>query len=122
MKFIGAPIKNTTHNALQADGITPLYSIGEVHLTVSRNKQILHLDALMVNDLDVDVLAGMPFMKHNDVSIRSSKNQVAIGDSVIIEYLSDNNPSGVHNVRGAQAYILRSEPTQTVIWPGAFYS
>ncbi|KAK3085124.1 hypothetical protein FSP39_024755 [Pinctada imbricata] len=119
-EYIGAPISKTRQNALQADGVTPLDSIGEVHITLCRDKRVLHLDALVVNDLDVDVLAGMPFMKRNDVGIRPSKNQVTIGDSLVIQYLSDNSPSKVHHVRRAHAYILRSEPTQTVVWPGSF--
>ncbi|KAK3100661.1 hypothetical protein FSP39_023313 [Pinctada imbricata] len=119
-EYIGAPISKTRQNALQADGVTPLDSIGEVHITLCREKRVLHLDALVVNDLDVDVLAGMPFMKRNDVGIRPSKNQVTIGDSLVIQYLSDNSPSKVHHVRRAHAYILRSEPTQTVVWPGSF--
>ncbi|KAK3108270.1 hypothetical protein FSP39_004608 [Pinctada imbricata] len=119
-EYIGAPISRTRQNALQADGVTPLDSIGEVHITLCRDKRVLHLDALVVNDLDIDVLAGMPFMKRNDVGIRPSKNQVTIGDSLVIQYLSDNSPSKVHHVRRAHAYILRSEPTQTVVWPGSF--
>ena len=119
-EYIGLPISKTRQNALQADGVTPLDSIGEVHITLCHDKQVLHLDALVVNDLDVDILAGMPFMKRNDVGIRPSKNQVTIGDSVVIHYLSDDSPSKVHHVRRAHAYILRSEPTQTVVWPGSF--
>ena len=71
-KQIGANIKKTKQTALQADGITPLSVIGEVHLNMSRNGHTLHLDALVVNDLDVDVLAGTPFMASNDVSITPS--------------------------------------------------
>lgn len=37
--------------------MTPLDSVGEAHLTLSRNNKLLSLDALAVDDLDVDVLA-----------------------------------------------------------------
>lgn len=86
---IGAPIRQTTQHALQADGMTPLNSVGEVHLTLLPDDKLLHLDALVVNDLDVDILAGMPFMKRNDVGIRPSKHQVTIGDGTIIQYPLD---------------------------------
>jgi hypothetical protein len=54
---IGATIHKTKQTALQADGITPLSVVGEVHLALSRNSHTLHLDALVVNNLDVNVLA-----------------------------------------------------------------
>ena len=59
-------------------------------------------------------------MKHNDVGIRPSKNQLTIGDSLVIHYLSDDSSSKVHHVRRAHASILISELTQTVVWPGSF--
>ena len=40
--------------------------IGETHLSLSRNGKSLTLEALVVEDLDVDVLAGTPFMTTND--------------------------------------------------------
>jgi hypothetical protein len=55
---IGATIQKTTQKALQADGITQLAVVGEVHLTLSRNHLHLQLDALVVDSLDVDVLAA----------------------------------------------------------------
>ena len=57
---IGATIQKNKQTALQADGITPLSVVGKVHLNLSRNSHTLHLDALVVNNLDVDVLAGTP--------------------------------------------------------------
>jgi hypothetical protein len=75
---IGATIQKTKQTALQADGVTPLSVVGEVHLDLSRNSHTLHLDALVVNNLDVDVLAGTPFMVTNDISIRPSKQQITI--------------------------------------------
>lgn len=36
----------------------------------------------MINNLDVDILVDMPFMKTNDIGIQTSKNQVTIGDSL----------------------------------------
>jgi hypothetical protein len=75
---IGATIQKTTQIALQADGITQLALIGEVHFTLSLNRLNLQLDALVVDSLDVDVLAGTPFMITNDISLRPSKQEVTI--------------------------------------------
>jgi len=39
-----------------------------------------------VENLDVEVLAGTPFMETNDVSIRPAKHQVLVGDSSTFAY------------------------------------
>ena len=75
---IGATIQKTTQKVLQADGITQLALIGEVHLTLSLNRLNLLLDALVVDSLDVDVLAWTPFMITNDISLQPSKQEVTI--------------------------------------------
>ena len=61
-KSIGANICKSTQLARQADGLTPLKVLGETHLVWSRGGTDLHLDALVVEDLDVEVLAGTPFL------------------------------------------------------------
>ena len=75
---INATIVKTSQQALQADGVTPLAVVGETHLALSRAYKRLTLDALVVEDLDVDILAGTPFMIANDVSVRPAKRQVVI--------------------------------------------
>ena len=51
----------SSQQALQADGLTPLAVVGETRLILSRADNQLTLDALVVDDLDVNVLAGTPF-------------------------------------------------------------
>ncbi|CAC5413942.1 unnamed protein product [Mytilus coruscus] len=72
--YIGVTIKKSNHSALQADGVTPLNTVGECHFTLSRDGIELQLEALVVNDLDVDILAGIPFMSSNDIAIFPSKH------------------------------------------------
>ena len=117
---IGAPIQKTKQTALQADGITPLAVVGEIHLDLRRNANKLHLDALVVNDLDVDILAGTPFMVTNDISIRPSKHQITIQDSNIIYYSPSSTPTHANHIRRTQAHILRAPSTTSVIWPGEY--
>ena len=71
-RSIGAPIKQSSQQALQADGLTPLAVAGETHLILSRADKQLALDALVVDDLDVDILAGIPFLITNDINYRPS--------------------------------------------------
>ena len=71
-----------------------------------------------MNELDVDILAGIPFMSTSDISVRPAKQQILIGDYKIVH--SGTSPSDSPNcVRRTQAYILKSEAT-SVIWPGSY--
>ena len=120
-RAIGAPIVKTTQQALQADGVTPLSVVGETRFDLSRADKSLHLDALVVEDLDVDILAGTPFLTANDISVRPARHQVAIQNSDIVYY--DPNEYGnpkAHAVRRTQAYVLRSSTPATVVWPGEY--
>ncbi len=88
-KQIGATILKTKQTALQADGITPLTVTGGVHLKLHRNHFKLQLDALVVKELDVDILAGTPFMAINNISVRPSRHQISIQDSHVTYYGTD---------------------------------
>ena len=115
------PIVKTSQQALQADGVTPLVVVDEAHLTLSRADKLLTLDALVVEDLDVDVLAGTPFMITNDISVRPAKGQVLIQDNEILAYNPESNASSqAHAVRRTQSYVLRSSAPTTVILPGEY--
>ena len=116
---IGARIMPTSQTPFQADGITAMTVKGETHLNLSRDNLSLSLEALVVDDLDVDVLAGTPFMIANDISVRPAKCQVRIQDSLVIYYQRRAPPNPVsHAVRRAQCHIVRSSSPSTVLWPG----
>ena len=119
-KSIGANICKSSQLARQADGLTPLKVIGETHLVLSRGGTNLHLDALVVEDLDVEVLAGTPFLVSNDISIRPAKSQITIGETVIHSGDDNANRSQCHTVRRAQAYVLRAPASSTTVWPGDY--
>ena len=114
---INATIVKTSQQALQADGVTTLSVVGETHLALSRADKRLTLDALVVEDLDVDILAGTPFMIANDVSaVRPAKRQVVIQGSEVILYSSEENVSShAHAVGHTQSYVLRSSAATSVI-------
>ena len=117
---IGAIIHKTKQTALQADGITPLKVTGEVHLDLSRDSHQLHLDALVVSDLDVDVLAGTHFMATNDISIRPAMQQITIKGTSVKYYCPKSSDSHHHHVRRTQAHLLRAPAVASVIWPGEY--
>lgn len=118
--YIGANINKSTQQARQADGITPLTVIGEIHIVLSRNNQHLKLDALVVEDLDVDVLAGTPFMIENDISLRPAKKQILIQNTDVVKYDTGPNCTTYHNVCRAKAFVLHAPSTSTVVWPGEY--
>lgn len=119
-KQVGATIQMTKQTALQADGITPLTVVGEVHLKLSRNHLNLQLDALVVDDLDVDVLAGTPFMVINDISLRPSQQQITIKGSDVTYYGTTVPDPTENHVRRTQAQVLRAPSSPIVVWPGDY--
>ena len=96
--------KAHTELARQTDGLNPLKVIGETHLVLSRGGTNLHLDALVVEDLDVEILAGTPSLVSNDISIRPAKYQITIGETVI-HHGDNSNRSQCHTVRRAPACV-----------------
>ena len=117
-KHIGLPIKPATQLAHQADGVTPLNVVGELHGVVTRGSKSFQLDALVVQNLDVDILAGNPFLVTNDIATRPAKQQIIIAGKDIVHY----GPQGTKDAtaRRTQAYLLRNTDNQTVILPGEF--
>ncbi len=118
-KYIRAKIVKSSQMAFQADGQTPLHVTGETTLQLSRNGMDLHLEALVVRDLDVDVLGGIPFMVSNDISVRPAKAILTIAGAEVINY--GKQPQALaknHTVRCAT--LLRAPPISTTIWPGEF--
>ena len=112
---VGATIQNTKQTTLQADGTTPLTVVGEVHLTLSRSHLKLQLDALVVDDLDVDVLARTPFMITNDISVRPSRQRITIMGSKVIYYGSKSPESTENHIRRTQAFVIRARSSPTVV-------
>ena len=118
---VGAKITPSTQTALQADGSTPLNVRGETTLTVHRDNIDLSLHALVVDDIDMDVLAGVPFMATNDVAVRPARHQVIIGDTKVCRYESPTTQSaGTSTVRRAQVHVIRAPDTTTTLWPGDY--
>ena len=87
-QYIGAPIQNSSQTVYQADGQSSLKAIGETNITLSRDKHYFTLEALVVENIDVDVLAGVPFMTANDIAFRPSRRQILLSDGTILEQSS----------------------------------
>ena len=107
-KLYGFPVTPASQMARQADGITPMDVIGEIHCSLTRGKWNFELDALVICQLDVDVLAGNPFMVGNDISVCPAKRQIAIGGIKIVNYGSSFRHTRQPNVRHTQSFLLRN--------------
>lgn len=69
-----------------------------------------------VENLDTEVLAGIPFMEMNDISIRPSRREVCIGYKYVHRYGSSAFQTRNYTVR--RAHIVRAPPQPVTLWPG----
>ncbi len=117
-KHIGARIFKSSQSALQADGRTPLSVVGETRLPLVRHGRSLELEALVVEDLDVDILAGTPFMASNDIAVRPAKREIIIAGTDVSSFGCPQSPQNHHAVRAC--YLIRAPSVNSTIWPGEF--
>ncbi len=115
---LGLKVHKTTQKAHQADGSSPLIVLGETRLSLTHDTNQMIFEGLVIQNLDVDVLAGTPFMELNDVAIRPSKKQVTIGEDIMYTYSPTNNSIRHHSIR--RAHIVRAPSSTTTIWPGEY--
>ena len=118
-QMYGFPITPASQMARQADGVTPMDVSGEVHCSLARGQWTFDLDALVVRQLDVDILAGNPFMTRNDIGVRPAKRQIEIGGTEIISYSSSSRHTRQPNVRRTQSFLL-CNPNRTVVLLGEY--
>ena len=118
-KLYGFPITPASQMARQADGVTHMDVIGEVHCSLTRGHKTFELDALVVRHLDVDILAGNPFMVRNDIGVRPAKRQIEIGGTEIISYSAPPRHTRQPSVRRTKSFLLRN-PNRTVVLPGEY--
>ena len=118
-QLYGFSITLASQMARQADGVTPMDVIGEVHCSLTRGQWTFELDALVVHQLDVDILAGKPFMVRNDIGVCPAKCQIEIGHTEIISYSSPSRHTRQPNVRHTQSFPL-CNPNRTVVLPGEY--
>ncbi|XP_071089210.1 uncharacterized protein [Haliotis cracherodii] len=115
---LGIAVTKSSQSAHQADGSSPLHIVGETRVTLSRDNKDFIFEGLVVENLDVELLAGTPFMEVNDVAVRPAKRQITLGDGTTFQYGNQETHSSHHTVR--RAHVLRAPKSPTTIWPGDF--
>ena len=107
-QLYGFPISPASQMAHQADGVTPMDVIGEVHCSGTRGQWIF-----------VYIMAGNPFMVRNDIGVHPAKRQTEIGGIEIMSYSSPSRHTRQPNVRRTQSFLL-NKPNRTVVLPGEY--
>ncbi|CAC5413332.1 unnamed protein product [Mytilus coruscus] len=101
---LNAKITSNSQSAHQADGSLPLTVVRETRLTFTRDKHQLYFEGLEVENLDSDILAGIP--------------QVLIGNDCIYKYGSSANETSNYAVH--RAHVARAPSDATTLWPGDY--
>ena len=102
----------------QADGSSLLNVVSKTRVTLTREDHEYTFEGLVVTNLDVDVLAGTPFLEANDISVRPAKRQVIVGDGATYSYGSQH-PTAVSSA-ALSTIVLRSPLTSTTICRESF--
>ena len=69
-RFTQLQIKPTKQGAAQADGQTPLNTVGETSFPLSYGSHVFNLNALVLRNLGSDIIVGEPFLEYNDIGVR----------------------------------------------------
>ena len=79
----GCLIEKSSQPAHQADGSSPLSIVGETSIALTRDNNTFTFNGLVVENLDVEILAGTPFMETNDITIRPAKHLITLSNRTI---------------------------------------
>ena len=119
-KRIDLPISETSHTASQADGKTKLHACGETHVVLARGDIKFTLQAVVVKELDCDILAGMPFMRDNNIILDIPHDRIILFNKHMIDYSTkDDTHMTSAQIRRAQSFLLRAQQSQVVL-PGDY--
>ena len=115
-KSCNLKIQRSHQQARQLDG-TPLKVCGEITTNLYYGSVKLKLNALVIEIMDSDVLAGISFCKSNALDISFTKDEIYFQGKTV-KYGSKHQGSS-SSIRMAMSHILRN-PCSTVLYPGEF--
>ena len=112
-----AVITKSTQSVNQADGKSPLKVTGETQLRFVRGSLSFTFEVLVVKDLDVKVLAGMPFTEQNDISIRPAHHMISFSNGTSYNY-GKKVASAPHQI--LRAHVIRVPGHAVTLFPGDY--
>lgn len=99
----------TVHKPSQADGKTKLKPLGEVHFSLTRGPLTFNVEAVVVENLDCELLAGMPFMYQNKFKMDIPAKRAIVHQHHIIPFIQDSS-----SFNRSTPYLLRSTKKCTI--------
>ena len=96
---LGCVIEKSSQSDHQADGSSPLSIFGETSISLTRDNNTFTFNGLVVDNLDVEILAGTPFMEANDITIRPVKHLITLSSGTTYTYGSTHSSLNRHAVR-----------------------
>ena len=106
----------TNHSARSADK-SPLVISGEVKLNLQFGDISLPVSALVMDKLDCDILAGVPFCKENDITVHLKDEKLAI-HSIKIKY-GQKSASICHEIYRSESFLIRNVKVKALL-PGDY--
>ena len=79
---VGLNVEATNHGAKLLDK-SPLPVSGEVKFSIAFGDMNLQVDGLVNDQIDYDILAGVPFCKANNIDVLLSKDMISINGKLI---------------------------------------
>ena len=111
-------IKKTAHSARSADK-SNLPVLGEVHFTLNFGNLDLPITALVIEKLDCDILAGIPFCKTNDIHVHLKAETISIGTSTIPYGNRGSETSNNQRQIRRIATLIRND-SEKIVMPGEY--
>jgi len=105
-KHLGCPIISSAQSVQQANGSSQLQVVGEIQTTFTYDNTDFTLKSLVIEDLDVEVLAGTPFMETNNAAVPPTKRKVHLGNGSIYSYGSRSPFSPLSTIH--RAFVPRA--------------
>ena len=109
-------IRPTNQRVRMADGKSSLDVLGETDVEFHRNQKVFKLNALVCRSTGTNILAGMSFLKENDIAIRPAADEIIIDGSDVVKY----DPLRNHDERKCRfvsTYTIQA-PAKNIILPG----
>ena len=118
VKRSGIDIKNW-YSARSADK-SNLPVLGEVHFTLNFGNLDLPITALVIERLDCDIFAGIPFCKKNDIHVHLKAETISIGNFTIPYGNRGRDASNnQRQIRRINATLLRND-SEKIVMPGEY--
>ena len=115
---LGVKILRSSQRARLANGETQLEIVGEAHFIAVWGHHKLKFGGLVAKTLDSPILAGMPFLEQNDISIRYSSKTVYFGDCCSVKYQATKKALDSGSIKLVSPVSVLRISNQTCVLPG----